>query len=44
MNKYYRILDKILATGKTQTNKKGNIQYTVNRMTRKSWHNTGKKG
>lgn len=23
MNKYYRILDKILATGKTQTNKKG---------------------
>ena len=26
MNKYYRILDKILATGKTQTNKKGNIQ------------------
>lgn len=22
MNKYYRILDKILATGKTQTNKK----------------------
>ena len=24
MNKYYRILDKILATGKTQTNKKGN--------------------
>ena len=27
LNKYYRILDKILATGKTQTNKKGNIQY-----------------
>ena len=27
MNKYYCILDKILATGKTQTNKKGNIQY-----------------
>lgn len=26
MNKYYRILDKILATGKTQTNKKG---YTI---------------
>ena len=30
MNKYYRILDKILATGKTQTNKKGNIQYLLN--------------
>lgn len=30
MNKYYCILDKILATGKTQTNKKGNIQYLLN--------------
>lgn len=30
MNKYYRILDKILVTGKTQTNKKGSIQYLLN--------------
>ncbi|MFR4660408.1 MAG: thymidylate synthase, partial [Parabacteroides merdae] len=30
MNKYYRILDKILVAGKTQTNKKGNIQYLLN--------------
>mgnify|MGYP007128408024 CR=1 FL=1 len=27
MNKYYQVLDKILATGKTQSNRKGNIQY-----------------
>lgn len=30
MNKYYCILDKILATGKTQTNRKGSIQYLLN--------------
>ena len=30
MNKYYRILDKILAAGKTQTNRKGSIQYLLN--------------
>lgn len=31
MNKYYRILDKILATGKTQTNKKDQQEgkYTI---------------
>lgn len=30
MNKYYKILDKILASGKTQGNKKGNIKYLLN--------------
>lgn len=30
MNKYYRILDKVLDSGKTQTNKKGNIKYLLN--------------
>ena len=30
MNKYYQILDKILQTGKTQTNKKGCIKYLLN--------------
>ena len=29
MNKYYQVLDKILATGKTQSNRKGNIQYLL---------------
>lgn len=30
MNKYYSILDKILADGKVQTNKKGSIKYLLN--------------
>jgi thymidylate synthase len=30
MNKYYKILDKILFTGKEQINKKGNIRYLLN--------------
>lgn len=30
MNKYYKILDKILVSGKTQSNKKGNIKYLLN--------------
>ena len=30
MNKYHQILNKVLATGKTQTNKKGNIRYLLN--------------
>lgn len=30
MNKYYEILDKILALGKMQSNKKGNIKYLLN--------------
>ncbi len=30
MNKYYEILDKILSLGKTQGNRKGNIQYLLN--------------
>lgn len=30
MNKYYQMLSKILETGKTQTNKKGNIRYLLN--------------
>lgn len=30
MNKYYRILDKILALGKVQSNKKGKITYLLN--------------
>ena len=30
MNKYYQTLDKILHTGKTQTNKKGCIKYLLN--------------
>lgn len=30
MNKYYRILDKILASGKVQSNKKGKITYLLN--------------
>lgn len=29
-NKYYEILDRIMATGKTQTNKKGNIRFLLN--------------
>ena len=31
MNKYYQVLDKILATGKTQSNRKGNIQNASHR-------------
>lgn len=30
MNKYYKILDKILASGKTQSNKKGSIKCLLN--------------
>ncbi len=30
MNKYYKILGKVLEKGKTQTNKKGNIRYLLN--------------
>lgn len=30
MNKYYQTLDKIIQTGKTQTNKKGCIKYLLN--------------
>ena len=30
MNKYYQMLDKILGTGKVQTNKKGRIWYLLN--------------
>jgi len=30
MNKYYKMLDKIIAKGKEQRNKKGNIKYLVN--------------
>lgn len=30
MNKYYRLLGKIMKKGKTQTNKKGNIRYLLN--------------
>lgn len=30
MNKYYQILEKVLTTGKVQSNKKGNIQYLLN--------------
>ncbi len=30
MNKYYRILGKVLGNGKTQTNRKGNIIYLLN--------------
>lgn len=30
MNKYHQILDKILQTGKVQTNKKGRIRYLLN--------------
>ncbi|SEA71185.1 thymidylate synthase [Alistipes timonensis JC136] len=30
MNKYYAILDKILAFGRVQSNKKGNIKYLLN--------------
>ena len=30
VNKYHRILSKILANGKVQTNKKGNIKYLLN--------------
>lgn len=30
MNKYYEVLDKILALGKTQSNKKGDIKYLLN--------------
>lgn len=32
MNKYYSLLDKILSTGKNQTNKKGNITYLLNQQ------------
>ena len=32
MNKYYQVLNKILATGKTQSNRKGNIQYLLNEV------------
>lgn len=30
MNKYYKMLDKILANGRMQSNKKGNIKYLLN--------------
>lgn len=30
MNKYYQILDKVLSSGKMQSNKKGNIRYLLN--------------
>ena len=30
MNKYYKILGKILDSGKVQANKKGNIKYLLN--------------
>lgn len=30
MNKYYKILGKILDSGKLQANKKGNIKYLLN--------------
>lgn len=30
MNKYYKILDKIITCGKVQCNKKGNIKYLLN--------------
>ena len=30
MNKYYRLLGKIMKKGKAQTNKKGNIRYLLN--------------
>lgn len=30
MNKYHQILSKVLASGKTQTNKKGDIRYLLN--------------
>lgn len=30
MNKYHQILHKVLANGKTQTNKKGDIRYLIN--------------
>lgn len=30
MNKYYKVLEKILALGKTQKNKKGDIKYLLN--------------
>ena len=34
MNKYHQILDKVLAQGKTQTNKKGSIRYLLNEALR----------
>lgn len=30
MNKYYQMLDKVMSSNKTQTNKKGNIRYLLN--------------
>ena len=30
MNKYYQILEKVLTSGKAQSNKKGNIKYLLN--------------
>ena len=30
MNKYYQILGRVLASGKTQENRKGNIRYLLN--------------
>ena len=30
MNRYFQILDKVLSTGKTQNNRKGNIRYLLN--------------
>ena len=30
MNKYYQILGRVLASGKTQANRKGNIRYLLN--------------
>lgn len=32
MNKYYKILDEILISGKTQRNKKGSIKYLLNKQ------------
>ena len=36
MNAYYQILDKIMSTGKMQTNKKGGIKYLTNEVLRLS--------
>ena len=32
MNKYYQLLDRIMESGKRQTNKKGNIRYLLNQQ------------
>lgn len=36
MNAYYQMLDKIMSTGKMQTNKKGGIKYLTNEVLRLS--------